>query len=134
MSPASPRPTVWLLDDSPAESEVIRSALAPTCLVSTFSDGAALIEALGHQSPPDVMVLDWVLPGLSGIEVCEYLRSNRATAALPVLLLTVLQGAEDVVRGLKAGANDYVFKPFRPVELAALLVGGLCLGARGSRA
>jgi len=65
------------------------------------------------------MVLDWEMPGLSGIEVCEYLRSNRPTAALPVLLLTVHQGTEDVVKGLEAGANDYVFKPFRPMELVA---------------
>jgi signal transduction histidine kinase len=78
-----------------------------------------LIEALGHHLPPDVVVLDWEVPGLSGIEVCEYLRSNQATEALPVLLLTSHQSADDVVRGLEAGANDYVFKPFRPVELVA---------------
>jgi signal transduction histidine kinase len=113
------RPNIWLLDDSPTETELIRSALLPTCLVTAFTDGAALIEAIGHQRLPDVMVLDWEMPGLSGIEVCEYLRNNRATTALPILLLTVHKGVEDVVRGLEAGANDYVFKPFRPVELAA---------------
>jgi sigma-B regulation protein RsbU (phosphoserine phosphatase) len=113
------RSTIWLLDDSPTETEIIRSALAPTCLVSTFTDGATLLEALGHLPPPDVVVLDWELPGLSGIDVCQYLRSNRATEALPVLLLTTHQAAEDVVQGLEAGANDYVFKPFRAMELMA---------------
>jgi signal transduction histidine kinase len=113
------RPTIWLLDDSLTETEIIQAALAPTCLVSTFSDGATLLEALGHQVPPEAVVLDWEVPGLSGIEVCEYLRASRATEALPVLLLTAHQGAEDVVKGLKAGANDYVFKPFRVAELVA---------------
>jgi signal transduction histidine kinase len=65
------------------------------------------------------MVLDWEVPGLSGIEVCEYLRGNPATEALPVLMLTSHQAAEDVVRGLEAGATDYVLKPFRPLELVA---------------
>jgi signal transduction histidine kinase len=119
MLTAAPRPTVWLLDDSKAETELIQAALAPTCLVSTFTDGAALVEALGHRLLPDVLVLDWELPGLSGIEVCEYVRGTHTTAALPVLLLTVHQEMEDVVRGLEAGANDYVFKPFRPGELVA---------------
>ncbi|SEM39546.1 Signal transduction histidine kinase [Stigmatella aurantiaca] len=112
-------PTVWLLDDSPTETDFIRTALASTCRVSSFTDGAAFLEALGHSEFPDVAVMDWEMPGLSGIEVCEYLRSNRATEFLPVLLLTSHQTAEDVVRGMEAGANDYVFKPFRPQELVA---------------
>jgi signal transduction histidine kinase len=116
---AFPRPTIWVLDDSPTESEIIRAALEPTCLVFTFTDGATLLEALGTHGSPDMVVLDWEVPGLSGIEVCEYLRGNRATEALPVLMLTAHQTAEDVVRGLDAGANDYAFKPFRPMELVA---------------
>jgi len=119
MSPVAHRPIIWLLDDSKTETEVIRSTLAPTCRVSTFTDGTTLVEALTHQPLPDLMVLDWEMPGLSGLEVCEYLRTHPPTATLPVLLLTVHQGTEDVVRGLEAGANDYVFKPFRPAELAA---------------
>jgi signal transduction histidine kinase len=117
--PASFTPHVWLLDDSPTESRLIRETLAATCRISTFTDGATLLELLGHEEAPDVLVADWEMPGLSGIEVCEYLRSNRATEALPILLLTSHQSPEDVARGMEAGANDYVFKPFRPVELAA---------------
>ncbi|WP_225411527.1 hybrid sensor histidine kinase/response regulator [Stigmatella hybrida] len=112
-------PTVWLLDDSPTETDFIRTALASTCRISSFTDGAAFLEALGHSELPDVAVMDWEMPGLSGIEVCEYLRSNPATELLPVLLLTSHQTAEDVVRGMEAGASDYVFKPFRPLELVA---------------
>lgn len=117
------RPTIWLLDDSPTETEFIRAILAPTCTVVSFTDGATLIEALGTSPLPDVLVLDWEMPGLSGIDVCEYLRNNRSTASLAVILLTTHQRPEDVVRGLEAGANDYVFKPFKPVELVARVHG-----------
>lgn len=78
-----------------------------------------MLEALGNQPTPNVVVLDWEMPGLSGIEVCHYLRSNRATEALPILLLTAHQTAEHVVMGLEAGASDYVLKPFRVAELVA---------------
>ncbi|WP_224364056.1 hybrid sensor histidine kinase/response regulator [Hyalangium versicolor] len=123
MSSESVRPTIWLLDDSPTETDVIRAALSPSCDVTSFTDGATLLEALGRSPPPDVVVLDWEVPGLSGIEVCEYLRSDRATTALPVLLLTSHHSPEDVARGMEAGANDYVFKPFRSVEFVARVRG-----------
>ncbi|HEX8701983.1 MAG TPA: ATP-binding protein [Myxococcaceae bacterium] len=115
----APRPTLWIVDDSPTEMEAIRSALGRTCQLISFLDGETLIEALLHQPLPDAVVLDWELPGLSGIEACQYLRANRATEALPVLLLTSHQTPEDVMKGLEAGANDYVLKPFRPLELVA---------------
>ncbi len=118
-SAAQSRPEVWVVDDSAAEVDVVGRALAETCRVRMFMDGAELIEALSHQPPPDVLVLDWQLPGLSGIEVCRYLRGEASSATLPILLLTMHQRPEDVAEGLSAGANDYVFKPFRPLELAA---------------
>ncbi|MCY1017733.1 PAS domain-containing protein [Pyxidicoccus sp. MSG2] len=129
---ASPLPLVWVLDDSPAETEVIRRALAPTCQVATFADGPALLEALGPQSAPEVLVVDWFLPGMTGLEVCRFLRGNPATTHLPVLLLTSNTQPPDVVEGLTAGANDYVFKPFRPAELAAR-VGALARWERTRR-
>jgi PAS domain S-box-containing protein len=107
------------VDDSPTEIEAIRRALAPACRLEVFSNGEALLESLHEQGLPDVLVLDWHLPGLSGIEVARYLRSTPPTAALPILLLTGNTRPEDVEEGLLAGANDYVFKPFRPAELLA---------------
>jgi PAS domain S-box-containing protein len=116
---AVPSPVVWVLEDSPTETEALRRTLANSCRVETFLDGAELIEALSRQPPPSVLVLDWALPGMSGIEVCQYLRGNPSTASLPILLLTGNQTPEDVAQGLSAGANDYVFKPYRPLELTA---------------
>ncbi|HVG60192.1 MAG TPA: ATP-binding protein [Hyalangium sp.] len=112
-------PLVWVVDDSPTEAEAIRRALAVSCRVEVFSNGEALLEALQQQGLPDVVVLDWHLPGLSGIEVSRYLRGNPSTATLPILLITSNTRPEDVEEGLLAGANDYVFKPFRPAELLA---------------
>ncbi|HZI16115.1 MAG TPA: response regulator, partial [Myxococcus sp.] len=120
---AAPVPSVWVLDDSPVETEAIRRALSPTCELTAFQDGAALLEALGQQPLPEVLVLDWFLPGLTGVEVCRFIRASATTEHLPVLLLTTNTGPEDVSEGLAAGANDYVFKPFRPAELAARVMG-----------
>ncbi|WP_375761686.1 ATP-binding protein [Corallococcus exercitus] len=129
MTPGPPKtpptrpPVVWLLEDSPTEAQAARAALSTTCDVVLFSDGATLVEALGFEQVPDVLVLDRETPGLTGLEVCAFVRGNAATALLPVLLLTSHQRPEDVVEGLGVGANDYVFKPFRSSELAARVLG-----------
>ncbi|WP_052313172.1 sensor histidine kinase [Corallococcus coralloides] len=114
---------MWLLEDSATEAQATQAALAATCDVTVFSDGAMLVESLGFKPLPDVLVLDRETPGLTGLEVCGFVRSTPATARLPVLLLTSHQRPEDVVEGLGAGANEYVFKPFRPQELVARVLG-----------
>ncbi|RKG85538.1 sensor histidine kinase [Corallococcus terminator] len=123
--PASSRdsPQVWLLEDSSLEARFTQEALSSSCEVTHFADGATLVEALGFRTPPDVMVLDRETPGLTGLEVCRFLRGNPATALIPVLLLTSHQRPEDVAEGLDAGANDYAFKPFRSTELVARVHG-----------
>ncbi len=126
---SSARSRIWIVDDSPVEIEILRRALADTYDVVTFTDGAAMLEALAHEPPPDVLVLDWQMPGLSGIEICHYLRGNPRTEALSILLLTSHQRSEDVVEGLAAGANDYVKKPFSGPELVAR-VGALIRSVR----
>lgn len=69
--------------------------------------------------PVDVVILDLMLPGMSGFEVCQALRSERATADLPVIMLTARTEEGDRVKGLELGADDYVSKPFSPNELVA---------------
>ena len=71
------------------------------------------------EAPPDILVLDWMLPGLSGIELCRRLRAGRQTRALPILMLTARGEEGDRIRGLTTGADDYVTKPFSPAELTA---------------
>jgi sigma-B regulation protein RsbU (phosphoserine phosphatase) len=118
-APIDLTPLVWAVDDSPTEIEAIRRSLASQCRVEVYSNGEAMLEALHQKRAPDVLVLDWEMPGMSGLEVCRYLRGNPPTETLPVLILTGNAGPEDVEEALFAGANDYVLKPFRPTELLA---------------
>lgn len=71
------------------------------------------------EDPPDLIVLDWMLPGLSGLELCRRLRSSRDTRNIPILLLTARGEEADRIRGLTTGADDYVVKPFSVPELLA---------------
>ena len=86
--------------------------------VSTAGSGEeALLQV--KQSPPDVVLLDLMLPGMSGLEVCRRLRQEQGTATLPILMLTAKADEVDRVVGLEMGADDYVVKPFSPKELVA---------------
>ena len=114
-----PRATVWLVEDSPLEAEVASRALAATYDVEVFSDGAAMLERLAASVPPTALILDWRLPGLSGLEVCKFVRATWNQNALPVLMLTGLSDRADLVDAISAGANDYLTKPFDAAELSA---------------
>src|SRR5688572_21913309 len=78
-------------------------------------------DALAHAraEPVDVAILDVMLPGLSGLEVCRALRADRATAGIPIIMVTARAEEADRIVGLEIGADDYVSKPFSPPELVA---------------
>ena len=84
--------------------------------VTTATDGSAAL-ALTTAELPDALVLDWLMPGLEGAEVCRELRSQAATASIPVVLLTARAAEADRRRALDAGASAYVVKPFSIAEL-----------------
>lgn len=115
--------SAWILDDSALEAEMARRALAGSFRVELFADGPTMLERLATFGPPDVLVLDWHLPNMSGIEVLRFLRKSLDATSLPVLMLTVLGGKADTVEGLSAGANDYLVKPFDDAELVARVTG-----------
>jgi two-component system phosphate regulon sensor histidine kinase PhoR len=123
------RRIVWVVDDSPLDLSLAERALGRDFTVRTFVDGSAVLEALASASAPDAIVLDWVMPGVTGIEVVRFLRASEGRLpAVPVLLLTARNRPEQVVEGLEAGANDYVAKPYTDQEfrarVAALVRGG----------
>src|SRR5947199_10701353 len=91
---------VWVVDDSAMEAEMVRRALGDRYSVTVLTDGGAALERLAHQDAPDVLVLDWQMPGVTGIDVCKFLRASPATEQLPVLMLTVQQNTKDLVEAL----------------------------------
>ncbi|WP_425561756.1 response regulator transcription factor [Microbacterium awajiense] len=105
---------VLVVDDDPTVSEVVTDYLRTAgFVVEHASDGFAAIEAV-QRGAPDIVVLDRMLPGIDGSEAC---RRIRAAGPTPVILLTALGTEEDRIRGLEAGADDYLTKPFSPREL-----------------
>jgi len=86
-------------------------------IVRTADGDEALI--LAEERTPDVVILDWMIEGVSGIEVCRRLRRRERTAHVPIIMLTARGEESDRIRGLETGADDYVTKPFSPRELIA---------------
>jgi two-component system response regulator PrrA len=112
-------PTVLVVDDDPAIREALDRALRLEGFdVSTRGDGSAALADV-EEDPPDVMVLDVMMPGLSGVEVIRRLRA--AGHELPVCVLSARDELADRVEGLRAGADDYLVKPFELEELVARL-------------
>jgi CheY-like chemotaxis protein len=112
------RTRVWIVDDSPVQAAVARQALAERCDVSVYASGTAAIEQLSLGEPsPDVLVLDWNMPEMSGEEVCLFVRGTFDAARLPILVLTATATSNGVLEALAAGANDFVRKPFTDTEL-----------------
>ena len=86
--------------------------------VARTGDGEEAL-LLAEESPPDLIILDWMIEGISGLEVCRRLRRKAATANVPIIMLTARGEESDRIRGLEVGADDYVTKPFSPRELMA---------------
>ena len=93
--------------------------------VVTACDGAEALRCLEADDPPGLALLDWVMPVLDGHEVCRAVRANDASPAPYLILLTARSRQADIVAGLRAGANDYVVKPFDSDELAARIDTGI---------
>lgn len=117
--------TVLIVDDEAPIREMIEVALEMAgfnCLQASNAQDA-LIAVVDHQ--PDIILLDWMLPGTSGIELARRLRRNDATAELPVIMLTAKADEDNKVHGLEVGVDDYMVKPFSPRELVARINGVL---------
>lgn len=113
------QPSVLIVEDDVALSELLQWHFnSEGYQVRATADGEdALI--LVREELPDLIVLDWMIESLSGVEVCRQLRKARESARVPVIMLTARGEEEDRIRGLKTGADDYVTKPFSPRELLA---------------
>jgi len=117
--PKTSRSTILVVDDEPEIVELVRYNLSREGYrVLDASDGESALERI-YQSPPDLVVLDLLLPKRSGIEVLEAIRGDPRTRSMPVLLLTARSTEMDKLIGFERGADDYLTKPFSPKELVA---------------
>jgi two-component system, OmpR family, phosphate regulon response regulator PhoB len=112
-------PSILIAEDEPALAELLRYNLeAEGFVVEVATTGSAAEEALAH-GRYDAALLDWMLPEISGIELCRRIRQRPETRALPIIMLTARGEEADRIRGLSTGADDYVVKPFSVNEVVA---------------
>jgi two-component system, OmpR family, phosphate regulon response regulator PhoB len=113
------KPRILLVEDDLNLTELLRYNLEREGFeVKSTGDGEEAL-MLAQEVRPDLLILDWMIPNLSGIEVCRRLRRDPDMANMPVLMLTARTEESDRIRGLETGADDYITKPFSPRELVA---------------
>jgi two-component system phosphate regulon response regulator PhoB len=113
------KPRILVVEDDPSLGELLVYNLESEGYQVESADRGEEAELKLIENPPDLLVLDWMIPGVSGIEICRRLRARDETKTLPVIMLTARSEEADRVRGLSVGADDYVVKPFSVPELLA---------------
>ncbi|MBL3528751.1 MAG: phosphate regulon transcriptional regulator PhoB [gamma proteobacterium endosymbiont of Lamellibrachia anaximandri] len=112
-------PKILAVDDEPAVLEMLRFVLEQEGFYAVVAeDATGAIRQIRH-SRPDLILLDWMLPGMSGIDLASRLKSDQKTASIPIIMLTAKGEDDDKVKGLDSGVEDYVTKPFSARELMA---------------
>lgn len=116
---ASHKETVLIVDDTPDNLAVLSDMLSEygyRVLVAT--DGLSALEQINHLHP-DIILLDVIMPGIDGFETCQRLKENHLTKSIPVIFMTGLSELDNLLKGFKQGAADYIVKPIRPAEVLA---------------
>ncbi len=112
-------PLVLIVEDEAPQAEMLRYNLEKGGFRTLIAEDGEEGLILAREHNPDIAILDWMLPGLSGIDLCRRLRDDAATKNIPIILLTARGEEDDRVQGLDSGADDYVVKPFSPKEMLA---------------
>ena len=114
-----PRPIVLVVDDTPDNLKVMSALLKDLYRVKIANGGEKALVIAESDTPPDLILLDIMMPEMDGYEVCKRLKANRKTKEIPVIFLTAMTAAEDEEKGLKLGAVDYITKPISPPVVMA---------------
>ena len=112
-------PVVLVVEDEPAQREVLAYNIRAEGFEVITAEAGDEALVLARETPPDLIVLDWMLPNVSGIEICRQLKLGAETARIPIIMLSARSEEIDRVRGLETGADDYVTKPYSVAELLA---------------
>ena len=119
MNPSDAKKTVLLVDDAPENIQVVNSILKDIYKIRIATNGPKALELAHADPPPDLVLLDVMMPGMDGYEVCRRLKSDTATREIPVIFLTGQTEVEDETKGFEVGAVDYIHKPFSPAVVKA---------------
>jgi two-component system, OmpR family, phosphate regulon response regulator PhoB len=114
-----PNFTTLIVEDEDAIREMLMMVLAQAGFLPVSASDAEDAQKILDENPPDLILLDWMLPGISGVEWARRLKKEPIYREIPIILLTARGEEEDKVRGLEIGADDYITKPFSPKELVA---------------
>jgi CheY-like chemotaxis protein len=112
------RPSILIVDDEPINIDLLSDAFELDYEVLAADNGRAALET-AERERPDLILLDVMMPGIDGYEVCRRLKGNRETQNIPVIFITALDGGADEIRGLELGARDYLTKPIDPPSVRA---------------
>ncbi len=112
-------PTILIVEDEAPIREMLNFTLTREGFKVIEAEDVAQAQARISDSAPDLVLLDWMLPGVSGVELARRLRREERTRAMPIIMLTARTEEENRIQGLEVGADDYVTKPFSPRELVA---------------
>jgi len=113
-----------LADDDPIYCRVMQKSLAADFEVVVASNGRDAWQALMQPTAPKIAVLNWIMPHTDGVELCHKIRGTEGTVRVYVLLVTAKSRLQEIISGFKAGADDYIVKPFHPSELRARVLVG----------
>ncbi|MCB1889395.1 MAG: phosphate regulon transcriptional regulator PhoB [Rhodocyclaceae bacterium] len=111
--------TILIVEDEPAIQELLSATLTRAGHQVIRADDGESAQRLLREALPDLVLLDWMLPGVSGMDLARRLRAEERTRSIPIIMLTARGEEQDKVSGLEVGADDYVTKPFSPRELVA---------------
>ncbi|MBF0428461.1 MAG: response regulator, partial [Magnetococcales bacterium] len=115
---------ILIVDDIPGTIEALAVVLSPDYELSIATNGPDALKIV-ESEPPDLILLDIVMPGMDGFEVCAQLKTNEATRDIPVIFITAKTANEDIVKGLEAGAYYYLTKPFDSQTMLAVTTAAL---------
>jgi putative two-component system response regulator len=114
MSPLLPKQSILVVDDTPENIDLLTEVLCNDYHIRVATSGEKALKIIYSDEPPDLILLDIMMPGLSGLEICRRLKSNPDRRRIPIIFVTAMTSVEDEQRGLEIGAVDYITKPISP--------------------
>ncbi len=127
MEPSENKPVILVVDDTPANIQILQEILTPSYKVKVATNGEKALRLAKGDDPPDLILLDIMMPGMDGYEVCRILKSEENTRKIPVIFVTAKEETVDEQQGFDVGAVDYITKPVNPPIVASRVAAHLAL-------